>query len=185
MADEIRIEAPLNRDDINLLKEGDKVLISGTLYTGMDAAQQKMVETLTSGESLHFDLRNQLFYFAGPTPAKPGEVIGSSGPNANGWNDDYSPKLLAQGLAGFIGKGLCPPGIIDAIKEHRAVFFGAIGGIGALMSKHILSADVVAYPELGSEAVHRIIVKDFPVIVIVDSLGNNLYESAKAKYRGI
>jgi len=185
MADAIRIEAPLSRHNINFLKAGDNVLISGTVYTGMDVAQQKVVETLTRGERLHFDLRDQLIYFTGPTPAKPGQVIGSAGPKANGWLDEYSPKLIAQGLSGIIGKGVCPPSIIDAFKEYGAVFFGAIGGVGALIAKSIVSAEVIAYPELGAEAIHRIQVKDFPVIVIVDSRGNNLYESAKAKYRRV
>lgn len=151
----------------------------------MDAAQQKIVDTLTRGENLQFDLRNQVFYFSGPTPAKPGQVIGSAGPKAHGWIDEYSPKLLAQGLAGVIGKGLCSPGIVDAIKEHGAVFFGAIGGVGALISKGIVSAEVIAYPELGPEAIHLLEIKDFPAIVIVDSMGSNFYESGKAQYRKI
>lgn len=183
MTDKVRIEVPLNREDITFLKAGDNVLVSGTLYTGMEAGQHKMLENLKKGEGLHFDLRNQMFYFAGQTPAKPGEVIGSVGPNDYCWIDEYFPMLLKQGLSGVIGKGFCSKIIVDAIKECGAVLFGAIGGIGAYMSKRIVSADVIAYPELGTEAVHRIQVKDFPVIVIVDSLGNNLYESAKAQYR--
>lgn len=183
MTDTIRIQAPLNREDIAFLRAGDDVLVSGTLYTGMDAAQHKMMETLKRGERLQFDLRKQMFYFAGPTPTKPGEVIGSAGPKAYGWIDEYFTKLLDQGLSGVIGKGSCSKIIVDAIKEYGVVLFGAVGGLGAYISKRIVASEVIGYPELGDEAVHRIEVKDFPVTVIVDSMGNNLYESAKAKYR--
>ncbi|MFZ3101789.1 MAG: fumarate hydratase C-terminal domain-containing protein [Desulfitobacteriaceae bacterium] len=185
MTDVIRIDVPLNRDKVSFLKAGDNVLINGTIYTGIDAAQQKIVETLARGEGLGFDLCDQLMYFVDPTPTKPGQVIGSAGPKANGWIDEYTPKLLAQGMTGIIGKGLCSQSIVDAIKEHGAVFFGAIAGMGALIAKQIVSAKVIAFPELGPEAVHCIEVRDFPVVVIVDSRGNNLHESAKTEYRRI
>lgn len=185
MMDVIRIEVPLSRDKVSFLKAGDNVLLSGTVYTGMDVAQRKIVETLTRGDRLEFDLCDQLFYFVNPSPTKPGQIIGSAGPQANGWIDEYSLKLLELGITGIIGKGLCSQGIVDGFKEHGAVFFGAIGGIGALIAKKIISAEVIAYPELGHDAVNRIEIKDFPVVVIVDSQGNNYYESAKAKYRRV
>ncbi|WP_206811716.1 fumarate hydratase C-terminal domain-containing protein [Paradesulfitobacterium ferrireducens] len=185
MADAIKILAPVNRDQIRFLKAGDNVLISGSVYTGMHTVQQKLVETLTRGEQVNVDLRNHLFYFVGPTPAKPGRVIGSAGPEASGWIDKYSPQLLAQGLSGIIGTWVYTPVVIDAVREHGAVYFGAIGGVGALYSKRIVSTEVVAYPELGPEAIYRIELESFPAVVIIDSQGNNLYESAKAKYRRI
>lgn len=185
MMESIRIEVPLSRDKVSFLKEGDRVLLNGTVYTGTDITQQKIVETLSRGEQLEFDLYDQLIYFAGPSPTKPGQVIGSVGPKANGWIDEYSLKLLDLGLTGIIGKGLCSQGIVDRLKKRGAVFFGAIGGVGALIAKQIISAEVIAYPELGHDAIYRIEIKDFPVVVIVDSQGNNYYESAKAKYRRV
>ena len=179
----IHIETPLTQDKVAKLKAGDNVLISGVLYTGRDAAHKKMIEALSRGESLPFDVRDQVIYFVGPTPAKPGQVIGSAGPTTSGRMDAYSPILIAQGLTGMIGKGLRSTEVITAMKEHRAVYFGAIGGAGALIAKRIISAEVIAYPELGPEAVRRIEVVDFPVMVIIDSEGNNLYETGKAQYR--
>lgn len=183
MMDAIRIEVPLSRDKVSFLKAGDNVLLNGTVYTGMDVAQQKIAETLSHGDRLEFDLCDQLIYFVRPSPTKPGQVIGSAGPKANGWIDEDSIKWLELGLTGIIGKGLCSQGIVDRFREHGAVFFGAIGGVGALMSKQIVSAEVIAYPELENDAIYRIEIKDFPVVVIIDSQGNNYYESAKAKYR--
>lgn len=185
MMDVIRIKVPLSREKVRFLKAGDYVLLDGTVYTGMDVAQQKIVETISRGERLEFDLCNQLIYFVGPSPTKPGGIIGSAGPKANGWLDEYSLKLLDLGLTGIIGKGTCSQGVVDRFKEHGAVFFGAIGGVGALISKQIVSAEVIAYPELGHDSICRIEIKDFPVVVIVDSQGNNYYESAKAKYRSV
>jgi fumarate hydratase subunit beta len=185
MENVIRIEVPLSRNEVGFLKAGDNVLLNGTVYTGMDVTQQKIVETLSRGDSLDFDLRDQLIYFVGPTPTKPGRVIGSAGPKANGWIDEYSLKLLDLGLTGIIGKGSCSQVVVDRFKEHGAVFFGAIGGLGALIAKQIISAEVIAYPELGHDAIRRIEIKDFPAVVIIDSQGNNYYESAKAKYRRI
>jgi len=185
MAAAILVEVPTNRGDIKFLKAGDKVLISGSVFIGMHAVQEKMVEGMTREEHPNFNLRNNLFYFVGPTPAKPGRVIGSAGPETNWCIDRYSPQLLDQGLSGIIGTGVCSPVVIDAIKEHGAVYFGAIGGVGALYSKRIVSKEVVAYSELEAEAIHRVKLEFFPAIVLIDSLGNNLYESAKAKYRKI
>jgi len=185
MTDVIRIEVPLKRDKVSFLKAGDNVLLNGTVYTGSAAAQQKIVETLARGDRFEFDLCDQIIYFVGPSPTKPGHVIGSAGPKANGWIEEYTPKLLAQGLTGIIGKGQCSQSIVDTFKEHSCVFFGAMGGVGALISKQIVASEIVAYPELGQDAIHRIQVIDFPVVVILDSQGNNFYDSARSKYRRI
>ncbi len=183
MSEIVRIETPLTQAKVAQLKAGDNVLLNGVLYTGRDAAHKKMVEALDRGEALPFDVHDQVIYFVGPTPAKPGQVIGSAGPTTSGRMDAYSPILIAQGLTGMIGKGLRSPEVIAAMKEHGAVYFGAIGGAGALIAKRIISSEIIAYPELGPEAVRRIEVRDFPVMVIIDSQGNNLYETGKARYR--
>lgn len=183
MSEVVRLETPLTQEKVKSLKAGDNVLISGVIYTGRDAAHKKMVEALARGEALPFDVKDQVIYFVGPTPAKEGQVIGSAGPTTSGRMDAYSPTLIAKGLTGMIGKGLRSPEVIETMKEHGAVYFGAIGGAGALMAKRIVSAEVIAYPELGPEAVRRLEVKDFPAMVIIDSEGNNLYEIGKAQYR--
>lgn len=183
MADLIRIETPLTQEKVARLKAGDNVLISGIVYTARDAAHKKMVEALARGEALPFAVKDQIIYFVGPTPAKEGQVIGSAGPTTSGRMDAYSPVLIEKGLTGMIGKGLRAPEVIAAMKEHGAVYFGAIGGAGALIAKRIIAAEIIAYPELGPEAVRRIEVKDFPAMVIIDSEGNNLYETGKAQYR--
>lgn len=185
MSEPIRIEAPLTQEKLALLKAGDSILISGTIYTGRDAAHKKMVEALARGEELPFDVREQIIYFVGPTPAKPGQVIGSAGPTTSGRMDAYSPKLIELGLTGMIGKGIRSSEVIESMKKHGAVYFGAIGGAGAVLAKRILAAEVIAYPELGPEAVRKLEVKDFPVIVIIDKDGNNLYELGQKKYRTI
>ncbi|KGK91515.1 fumarate hydratase [Desulfosporosinus sp. HMP52] len=181
----IRIEAPLTQEKLRFLKVGDNVLINGVIYTGRDAAHKKMVESLERGEELPFDVQDQIIYFVGPTPAKEGQVIGSAGPTTSGRMDAYSPKLISRGLTGMIGKGLRSPEVIEAMKKHGAIYFGAIGGAGALIAKRIVSAEVIAYPELGPEAVRRLVVKDFPVMVIIDHEGNNLYDLGKAQYRRV
>ncbi|EHQ91928.1 Fe-S-containing hydro-lyase [Desulfosporosinus youngiae] len=183
MSEVIRIETPLTQEKLKALKVGDNVLINGVIYTGRDAAHKKMLEALERGEDLPFEMNEQIIYFVGPTPAKEGQVIGSAGPTTSGRMDAYSPKLIAKGLTGMIGKGLRAPEVIDAMKTYGAVYFGAIGGAGALIAKRIVSAEVIAYPELGPEAVRRLVVKDFPVMVIIDHEGNNLYEIGKAQYR--
>ena len=185
MSEIIRIETPLTQAKLAQLKAGDNVLLNGVLYTGRDAAHKKMVEALNRGEALPFDVRDQVIYFVGPTPAKLGQVIGSAGPTTSGRMDAYSPILIAKGLTGMIGKGLRSLEVITAMKEYGAVYFGAIGGAGALIAKRIISAEIIAYPELGPEAVRRIEVRDFPVMVIIDSQGNNLYETGKAQYRKV
>ncbi|AFM02044.1 hydro-lyase family enzyme, Fe-S type, tartrate/fumarate subfamily [Desulfitobacterium dehalogenans ATCC 51507] len=183
MSETLYLELPLTQDKVAQLKVGDSLLLSGIIYTGRDAAHKKMVEALSRGEELPFDVRNQVLYFVGPTPPKPGQVIGSAGPTTSGRMDAYSPKLIERGLTGMIGKGLRSEEVIEAMRKHGAVYFGAIGGSGALLAKRIVSAEVIAYPELGTEAVRRLVVKDFPVMVVIDKDGNNLYESGKAQYR--
>lgn len=185
MGDQIRLETPLTQEKVAQLKAGDSVLISGTIYTGRDAAHKKMMEALARGEELPFDVRNQIIYFVGPTPPKPGQVIGSAGPTTSGRMDAYSPKLIELGLTGMIGKGIRSAEVVEAMKKHGAVYFGAIGGSGALLAKRIVSAEVIAYPELGPEAVRKLEVKDFPVMVIIDQDGNNLYEFGQAEYRRV
>jgi len=183
MTEIIRIETPLTHEKLKSLNVGDNVLINGVIYTGRDAAHKKMVEALDRGEDLPFAMNDQIIYFVGPTPAKEGQVIGSAGPTTSGRMDAYSPKLIARGLTGMIGKGLRSPDVIEAMKKHGAIYFGAIGGAGALIAKSIVSSEVIAYPELGPEAIRRLVVKDFPVMVIIDHEGNNLYEIGKAQYR--
>ena len=177
-----KIQTPLTRDVVRTLKAGDSCLISGIIYTARDAAHKRLCELLDKGQSLPVDMENAVIYFVGPTPAKPGQAIGSAGPTTSYRMDAYSPTLIAQGLTGMIGKGKRGPEVVAAMKEHGAVYFGAIGGCGALLSKCIKKAEIVAYEDLGAEAIRRLEVEDFPVIVIIDSEGNNLYESGRAAY---
>lgn len=185
MSEPLRIETPLTQEKLKTLKAGDSVLISGVIYTGRDAAHKKMIEALAQGADLPFTVNDQIIYFVGPTPAKEGQVIGSAGPTTSGRMDAYSPALIARGLTGMIGKGLRSAEVVEAMKEHGAVYFGAIGGAGAIISKCIVSSEVIAYPELGTEAIRRLVVKDFPAIVVIDCSGSNLYEIGKAQYRCI
>ena len=178
----ISIKTPLTREDARKLKAGDSCLISGVIYTARDAAHKRLCELVEKGEDLPLDVKNSIIYFVGPTPAKPGQAIGSAGPTTSYRMDAYSPILIAQGQTGMIGKGKRGPEVIAAMKEHGAVYFGAIGGCGALLSKCIKKAEVIAYDDLGAEAIRRLEVEDFPVVVIIDSEGNNLYETGKAAY---
>ena len=179
---EIKIQTPLTESQARELKAGDSCLISGVIYTARDAAHKRLCELVANGEELPFDIKDSIIYFVGPTPAKPGEAIGSAGPTTSYRMDAYSPTLIAQGLTGMIGKGKRGPEVIDAMKEHGAVYFGAIGGCGALLSNCIKKAEIVAYEDLGAEAIRRLEVVDFPAIVIIDSYGNNLYETGRANY---
>ncbi len=172
----IHIKTPLTKEAVSSLKAGDRVLISGTIYTARDAAHKRMISVLENGEKLPIDIQNQIIYYAGPSPKKPGEVIGSCGPTTSGRMDAYAPTLIALGQTGMIGKGERNSDVVSAMKEHKAVYFGAIGGAGALISECIKECEVVAYPDLGAEAIHRLRVEDFPVFVVIDSLGNSLYE---------
>ena len=178
----ISIKAPLSQEDVKKLKAGDSCLLSGVIYTARDAAHKRLCELVAKGEKLPLDIENSVIYFVGPTPAKPGEVIGSAGPTTSYRMDAYSPTLISLGQTGMIGKGKRGPEVIEAMKKHGAVYFGAIGGAGALLAKCIKKAEVIAYEDLGAEAIRRLEVEDFPVVVIIDSEGNNLYESGRANY---
>ncbi len=179
----VNIKSPLDEETIKKLKAGDQVFISGVIYTARDAAHKRLVEALDKGEKLPFDLTNQTVYYMGPSPAKPGQVIGSAGPTTSGRMDSYAPRLMAAGLKGMIGKGNRSQAVKDAIKKYKAVYFAAIGGAGALISKSIKKAEVIAYEDLGAEAIRRLEVENFPVTVINDIYGGDLYEQGKAKYQ--
>ena len=178
----ISITAPLTHEQAKTLRAGDSCLISGVIYTARDAAHKRLCQLIQEGKDLPIALKDSVIYFVGPTPAKPGQIIGSAGPTTSYRMDAYRPELIALGQTGMIGKGKRGEEVIAAMKEHGAVYFGAIGGCGALLSKCIQSCEVVAYPDLGAEAIHRLEVKDFPVMVIIDSLGNNLYEIGRKDY---
>jgi fumarate hydratase subunit beta len=176
------ITLPLTESTIKDLKAGDSLLLSGTLYVARDAAHKRLVEQLDRGESLPFDIKGQTLYYMGPSPAPPGRPIGSAGPTTSKRMDAYTPRLLAAGLKGMIGKGVRSPEVREAMKKQGAVYLAATGGAGALISKTIVKAKVVAYPDLGPEAVLKIEVKDFPATVINDICGNDLYVEGKKKY---
>jgi len=183
MTDPIKIQTPLTDDVIMKLKAGDRVLITGVIYTGRDMAHKHMVEGHQKGERLPFDLQGQILYYTGPTPPPPGRPIGSAGPTTSYRMDKYTPALLALGLKGMVGKGPRNAEVREAIKKHKAVYFAAVGGAGALIAKTIRKAELIAYPELGAEAVMRLEVEDFPVIVVNDILGGDLYEVGVEKYK--
>jgi len=178
----INIASPLDAKVIEKLRAGDQVSISGVLYTARDAAHKRLVEALDKGHELPFDIRGQTIYYMGPSPAKPGQVIGAAGPTTSGRMDAYTPRLIAVGLKGMIGKGSRSDEVKKAIKEHKAVYFAAIGGAGALISKAITKVEVVAYDELGAEAIRRLEVENLPAIVVNDAHGGDLYQEGKAKY---
>lgn len=177
-----KIQAPLSDDDVMALKAGDTVLINGVIYTARDAAHKKLVELMDKGEDLPIDLQGQFIFYVGPTPAKPGQAIGSAGPTTSGRMDAYTPKMLEKGMKACIGKGLRSQAVKDALKEHKGVYLAATGGAGALLSKKIKKSEVVAYPELGPEAIHRLEVEDFPATVVNDAYGNDLYEEGAKQY---
>lgn len=178
----VSLNTPLTREDAKKLKAGDSCLISGVIYTARDAAHKRLCELIAKGEELPLDVKNSIIYFVGPTPAKPGQAIGSAGPTTSYRMDAYSPDLIALGQTGMIGKGKRGPEVIEAMKKYGAVYFGAIGGCGALLSKCIKKAEVIAYEDLGAEAICRLEVEDFPVVVVIDSKGNNLYETGRMNY---
>lgn len=177
------IKLPLTDNVIRELRAGDNVLLSGVMYVARDAAHKRIVEALERGEVPPFGIRGQTIYYMGPTPAKPGQVIGSAGPTTSGRMDRYSPRLIAAGLKGMIGKGMRSTEVKEAMKKYGAVYLAAIGGTGALISKTIKKAEVVAYPELGAEAVLKIEVEDFPATVINDIYGGDLYVEGREKYK--
>ena len=178
----IKLHTPLTWEAARQLKAGDSCLISGVIYTARDAAHKRLCELVAAGKELPFDVRDSIIYFVGPTPAKPGQAIGSAGPTTSYRMDAYSPILIEQGLTGMLGKGKRGSEVVDAMKKHGAVYFGAIGGCGALLSQCIKKAEIVAYEDLGAEAIRRLEVENFPAVVIIDSYGNNLYETGKANY---
>jgi fumarate hydratase subunit beta len=177
------INTPLTVEVINDLKAGDRVLLNGIIYTGRDAAHKRLVELIEKGEDLPMDIKNQTIYYVGPCPAKPGQVIGSAGPTTSGRMDAYTPLLMEHGLKGMIGKGLRAQQVVDSIIKNNAVYFAAIGGAGALLAEAIKEAEVIAFPDLGAEAIYKLRVENFPVTVIIDNKGNDLYKLGKEKYK--
>ena len=177
------INAPFGEEVTSKLKAGDYVYISGTIYTARDAAHKRMAEALSRGEKLPFDIKDQVIYYMGPAPAREGQVIGSAGPTTASRMDKYAPELLDLGLKGMIGKGKRSKAVLDGVVRNKAVYLAAVGGAGALLSKCITSAEVIAYEDLGTEAIRKLTVKDFPAIVVVDCDGHNLYETAVEAYR--
>lgn len=177
-----RIQLPLTRELSRTLHAGDQVLLFGTIYTSRDAGHKRMCEALARGEELPFDPTDATIYYVGPTPAKPGQVIGSAGPTTSGRMDAYAPRMMEAGARGMIGKGARLPEVIDAIREYEGTYFGAIGGAGALLAKSIKKSELIAYEDLGAEALRRLEVEDMPLVVIIDSQGNNLYEKGREEY---
>jgi fumarate hydratase subunit beta len=182
MAKEKRIVTPLIDEVIASLHMGDKVLINGLIYTARDAAHKRLIELIEKGQDLPFDIKGQVIYYVGPTPPKPGKPIGSAGPTTSGRMDPYTPQLIEQGLRGMIGKGQRSKAVRDAMVKHKAVYLGATGGAGALLSKCIIKSEIIAFADLGPEVIHCLEVEDFPVIVINDIYGGDLYEEALKQY---
>lgn len=176
------IKAPISKEDAESLRAGDYVLITGTIYTARDAAHKRMQEALEKGEELPLELSGNIIYYMGPSPARKGCPIGSAGPTTASRMDKYTPGLLDLGMGAMIGKGKRSQEVIDGIKRNKAVYFAAIGGAGALLSKKIISSEIIAYEDLGTEAIRKLEVEDFPVVVVIDSEGNNLYETAILEY---
>lgn len=180
---ERNLKAPVSREEAESLRAGDYVYLTGVIYTARDAAHKRMIETLDRGEKLPLEIEGNMIYYMGPSPAREGSVIGSAGPTTASRMDKYTPRLLDMGLRGMIGKGKRSKEVIESMIRNGAVYFAAVGGAGALLSKRIISSEVVAWEDLGTEAVRRLEVVDFPVIVVIDSQGNNLYETSILEYR--
>lgn len=180
-----KIQTPLTSDVINQLKAGDYVFITGTIYTARDAAHNRMHEALSENKELPFKIENEMIYYMGPSPAREGREIGSAGPTTASRMDRYTPELLELGLKGMIGKGRRSQEVIESIIKNKAVYFAAIGGAGALLSKCITKSEIVAYDDLGTEAIRKLEVRDFPVIVVIDSEGSNLYDIAIEEYKNM
>ena len=179
----MKITTPFKTKDLEKLRAGDTVEITGVIYTARDAAHARLVDLIEKGEKLPMELEGQVIYYVGPSPAKEGKVIGSAGPTTSYRMDPYAPKLIEKGLKGMIGKGSRSTEVKDAIKEHKAVYFAAVGGAAALIAKSIKKAEIIAYEDLGAEAIRRLEVEEFPAIVINDIYGNDLYEQGQEKYR--
>ena len=180
-----RITAPFNDETARSLKAGDRVLISGVIIAARDAAHKRLVDTLDNGEQLPVDLKGAVVYYVGPSPAKPGQPIGSAGPTTSGRMDAYTPRLIKEGLKGMIGKGYRKPEVVDAMKQYGVAYMAAVGGAGALIAKSITKYTVLAYEDLGPEAVAAMEVKDFPAIVVIDCEGNDYYQQGQAPYRAL
>lgn len=180
---EVKVNAPLSKEETSKLKAGDIVKITGTIYTARDAAHKRMLEQFEKTGEFPFDMKNAVIYYAGPAPAKPGKVIGPAGPTTSYRMDSFAPSLMDLGETGMIGKGARNKEVIEAMKRNKAVYFAATGGAAALISSHIKECEIIAYEDLGAEAIRKLYVEDFPAIVVIDTEGNNLYESEKAKYR--
>ena len=176
------LTTPVTREQLAPLRAGDTVLLSGTVYTARDAAHKRMMELLDAGEPLPFPVEGSAIYYVGPTPERPGQIIGSAGPTTSGRMDAYAPTMMRVGARGMIGKGARLPEVVQAMKEYSGVYFGAIGGAGALLAKCIKKCELIAYEDLGAEALRKLYVEDMPLFVIIDCQGNNLYESGRADY---
>ena len=179
---EIKLHTPLTEDRISNLKAGDSILLSGTIYSARDAAHKRLIELLDEGKELPLNIKDEIIYYVGPSPAKPGKVIGSAGPTTSYRMDAYAPKLMDLGLKGMIGKGARNKEVIESIKKNKAVYLGAIGGAAALIGKSIVKSEIIAYEDLGAEAIRKMEVKDMPLVVIIDSKGDNLYELGQKQY---
>ena len=178
-----RIQVPLQEKDIEEVRAGDYVYLTGTIYTARDAAHKRMYESMKKGETLPIELKGNVLYYLGPSPAREGQVIGSAGPTTSSRMDKYTPDMLDEGLKGMVGKGKRSTEVVEAIKRNHAVYFAAVGGAGALLAQCIKEAQVVAYEDLGTEAIRRLYIEDLPVIVVIDKEGNNLYETAAEKWK--
>ncbi len=178
-----KLNTPLTKDKVKKLKAGDQVLISGVIYTGRDAAHQRLVDSINANEELPFDLKDSIIYYVGPAPAQAGQVIGSCGPTTSYRMDDLTDPLLSLGLTGMIGKGKRNDVVVNSMKKNTAVYFAAIGGAGALIASAVKKSEIIAYEDLGAEAVRRLEVEEFPCIVVIDSEGNNMYETERVKYK--
>lgn len=185
MTEPIRITAPLTDAVVDKLKAGDKVLITGVMYTARDAAHKRLIELLDAGKELPVDLKGQIIYYVGPTPEKPGEVIGSAGPTTSGRMDAYTPRLIELGLKGMVGKGARSKEVKEAIRKHKAVYMAAVGGAAALIRRSIKKAEIIAYEDLGPEAIRRLEVVDFPAIVVNDAHGGDLFIQGVEKFRRV
>ncbi len=179
----VRLKTPLSDEDVERLKIGDRVLINGIIYTGRDAAHKRLFDLLKGGKELPFDIKGQIIYYVGPTPAKPGQVFGSAGPTTSYRMDAFAPSLIERGLKGMIGKGMRSEAVKEAMKKYKALYFAATGGAGALLAKRVKKAVVVAYEDLGPEAIRKLEVEDLPVIVVNDVRGNDLYIEGARRYR--
>jgi fumarate hydratase subunit beta len=185
MNEAMSIMTPLTDEVVEKLKVGDRLLINGVIYAARDAAHKRLVELIHKDEELPFDIEGQIIYYVGPTPPKPGKPIGSAGPTSSYRMDSYAPLLVAKGLKGMIGKGSRGKEVIEAMKKHKAIYLAATGGAGALISRTIKSAEVVAYEDLGTEAIRKLVVEDFPTIVVNDTKGNDLYQMGRNQYKKI